>query len=109
MSASVTEDDQVATLLCRTGHWARECRKSKKDKSKEGKLNQDGASSHASTKHELFWSSGHVNQKDTKYIDSGASQHMNRAIPESKSTPLRPFSITVASSACKRTISKLKR
>ena len=60
------------------GHWARECRKPKKEKPKEGKEKQDGASYHASTEHASFYSSKPVNQKDlTWYIDSGASQHMS--------------------------------
>ena len=59
-------------------HWARECRKPKKEKPKEGKEKQDGASYHASTEHASFYSSKRVNQKDlTWYIDSGASQHMS--------------------------------
>ena len=60
------------------GHWARECRKPKKEKPKEGKEKQDGASYHASTEHASFYSSKRVNQKDlTWYTDSGASQHMS--------------------------------
>ena len=60
------------------GHWARECRKPKKEKPKEGKEKQDGASYHASTEHASFYSSKRVNRKDlTWYIDSGASQHMS--------------------------------
>ena len=60
------------------GHWARECRKPKKEKPKENKEKQDGASYNASTEHASFWSSERVNQKDlTWYIDSGASQHMS--------------------------------
>ena len=60
------------------GHWARECRKPKKEKPKEGKEKQDGASYNVSTEHASFYSSKRVNQKDlTWYIDSGASQHMS--------------------------------
>ena len=58
--------------------WARECRKPKKEKPKEGKEKQDGASYNASTEHASFYSSKRVNQNDlTWYIDSGASQHMS--------------------------------
>ena len=61
-----------------SGHWARECRKPKKEKPKEGKEKQDGALYNASTEHASFYSSKRVNQKDlTWYIDSGASQHMS--------------------------------
>jgi hypothetical protein len=60
------------------GHWARECRKPKKEKPKESKEKQDGASYNASTEHASFWSSERVNQKEsTWYIDLGASQHMS--------------------------------
>ena len=60
------------------GHWARECRKPKKEKPKEDKEKQDGASYKASCSHASFWSSKPVNRKDlTWYIDSGASQHMS--------------------------------
>ncbi len=60
------------------GHWARECCKPKKDKSKENKEKQDDASYNASIKHGSFWSSKHVNQKDlTQCIDPGALQHMS--------------------------------
>ena len=60
------------------GHWARECRKPKKEKSQEGKEKQEGKSFSAFTEHTSFWSSKRVNQKDlTWYIDSGASQHMS--------------------------------
>ena len=47
-----------------TGHWARECRKPKGEKPKEGKEKQDGASYNASTEHVSFYSSKRVNQKD---------------------------------------------
>ena len=60
------------------GHWARECRKPKRDKSKEGKEKSEGSSYNASTEHASFWSSESQNQKDlTWYVDSGASQHMS--------------------------------
>ena len=60
------------------GHWARECRKPKQDKSKKGKERNEGSSCNGSTEHASFWSSESQNQKDLIwYVDSGASQHMS--------------------------------
>ena len=42
------------------GHWARECRKPKKEKPREGKEKQGGASYNASTEHRSFYSPKHV-------------------------------------------------